>query len=154
MNNLTLPTSLLSQILGGLPWHTSWWHPWGYLSKWQIHFYTPTNDNPMTISWFSPYLGGGIVGNLPPSIASYPTYTRVGVGGGAGWVLPCFPSLLMRGWGKGAGDNPYIWLNTYTSYAQCPRDSITKSKSYLILQYSYSRGFPFTNILYYKMFHL
>ncbi len=63
------------------------------------------------------------------SIASDPTYVRVGAGGRAGWVLPWFPSLLMRGRGRGrgAGDNPDTWQITYTSYAQCPRKSATKS---------------------------
>jgi hypothetical protein len=42
--------------------------PWGNWSKWQIHSYTLTNDNPMTVSWFSPYLGGGIIGNPTPAL--------------------------------------------------------------------------------------
>jgi hypothetical protein len=58
------------------------------------------------------------------SSASYPSNARGGVGGVAGWVLPWFPSLLMCGRGRGAGDNPYTWQNTYlTSYAQCSQEN-------------------------------
>jgi hypothetical protein len=52
------------------------------------------------------------------SVASVPTYARVGAGGGAGWVLPWFPLLLTRGRGRGSGDNPFTRHFTYTSCAR------------------------------------
>jgi hypothetical protein len=60
-----------------------------------------------TFSWFSPYLGGGSVGNLTPALLPFHLFPRGGAGGVAGWVLPFFPSLLMCGRGQGAGASPY-----------------------------------------------
>ncbi len=69
-------------------------------------FYTPTNDNPTTFSWFSPYLGGGSVGILRQHCSL--SNLRAGWGWGWSWLgPPCFPSLLTRGRARGAGDNPY-----------------------------------------------
>jgi hypothetical protein len=42
--------------------------------------YTPTNDNPTTFSWFSPYLGGGIVGNLTPALLPIQLTRGLGLG--------------------------------------------------------------------------
>jgi hypothetical protein len=62
----------------------------------------------MAFSWFSPYLGGGSVGNLTPALP--PLHLRAGWGWGvAGWVLPFFPSLLTCGQGWEPGDSPYTW---------------------------------------------
>jgi hypothetical protein len=44
--------------------------------------------------------------NRRSSLVINDNFARGGVGGVAGWVLPCFPSLLMRG--RGAGDSSYI----------------------------------------------
>ncbi len=41
--------------------------------------------------------------------------------------LPWSSSLLIRRRGRGSGDNPYTWHNTYTSCARCPKESVTKS---------------------------
>jgi hypothetical protein len=80
--------------------------PWGDLSKRQIHYTHLLRTK--TLSRFSPYLGGGIVGKLTPALL--PVRLTRGLGWGwAGWVLPWFPFLLTRGWGRGSGDNPYTW---------------------------------------------
>ncbi len=42
-----------------------------------------------------------------PALLPIHLIARGGAGGVAGWALPCFLSLLTRGRGQGAGDNPY-----------------------------------------------
>jgi hypothetical protein len=61
------------------------------------------------------------------SFASYPTDARVGVGGVAGWVLPWFQSLLTRGRGRGAGDNPYAWQILTGPTINVPRKFVPNS---------------------------
>jgi hypothetical protein len=105
----------------------SWKLPWGDLSKWQIyhpHTYTGQLYDSFLLSSLP---RGRNRGKLNASVASVPTYARGGARGGAGWVLPWFPSLLSSGRDRGSGDNPYTWHNTYTSYARCPREFVLNS---------------------------
>ncbi len=49
---------------------------------------------------------GESIGNLMPALLPLHLFTRGGNGGVAGWVLPCFPSLLTCGRGRGVEDSP------------------------------------------------
>jgi hypothetical protein len=69
----------------------------------------------MTFSWFPPYLGGGSVGNLTPALLPLHLFARGGAGGVAGWVLPCFQSVLTRGRGWGQRTD-LTYDNLYISY--------------------------------------
>jgi hypothetical protein len=122
-------TNYFNNILGALQYHGQF--PENFLGvTWangKSTFYTPTKNNPTTFFLVFSLPRGRNRRKSYASIASDPTYARVGAGGRADWVLPWFPSLLTCGRGRGSRDNPYTWHITYTSYAQCPRKSATKS---------------------------
>ncbi len=120
-------TDFLNNTLGALTWPISWKHPWGFLSKWQIHLlHTYYMITLTTISWFSPYLGGGSVGNL--TLALLPIQLTRGLGWGRGWPGPPLVSVFANARaGSGSRGQPLHVANTYTSYAQCPGNFVPKS---------------------------
>jgi hypothetical protein len=63
--------------------------------------YTPTQDNSTTFSYFSPYLGGGIVGNLTPALLPFRLMRGLGLGVGLAGSSPGFRPCLRAG---GIGD--------------------------------------------------
>jgi hypothetical protein len=73
------------------------------MSKWQIYHptYTPTQDNSTTFSYFSPYLGGGIVGNLMSALLLFRLTGGLGLGVGLVGSSPGFRPCLRAG---GIGD--------------------------------------------------
>jgi hypothetical protein len=62
---------------------------------------------------------GRSIGNLTPALLPIHLIARGGAGGIAGWVLPCFPSLLMRG-GVGEKGTTLTHDNLYLSYVLHP----------------------------------
>ncbi len=85
---------------------------------------------------FSSYLGGGNVGNLTPALLPLHLFAQGGAGGVAGWVLPCFPSLLTQG--RGAGDSP-----THDNFLPILRPMLNVPRNFfyltLVLTHTYSQ---------------
>jgi hypothetical protein len=68
-------------------------------------YYALTDDNPTTFSWFSPYLGGGIIGNLRQHC--FLSDLRAGWGWGWGWLgSPLFSVLANVRAGSGGRRQP------------------------------------------------
>jgi hypothetical protein len=71
----------------------------------------------MTFSWFSPFLGGGSVGNPTPALL--PLHLRAGWGWGCGWLgLPLFSVFANARTGAGGKGQP-LHMTIYLSYTLC-----------------------------------
>ncbi len=88
-----------------------------------------------TVSEFSPYLGGGSIGNLMP-----PSSIHAGWGWGCGWLGPplfsVFADTQSGAGGREGTALTYDNLYLFTSYAQCSQEF---SSLTLVLIHTYSR---------------
>jgi hypothetical protein len=91
-------------------------------------FYTHLqHDNSYEFSWFSPYLGGGSVGN--PMLALLSIHLRAGWGGECGWLgSPLFSGFANGRAGSGSRGQPlHMTIYTYLMpYTLCPQEFLSQ----------------------------